>query len=182
MSQLFSLPLRGAGAALRRATLATLILGAGLGAAAAADLIDVTLDQAKVLQLPDKTATVIVGNPIIADVTMLKRNRYDRPHRQGLRRNQSDRARCAGQGARRIDRPRDAGRECADRATRHGSPILRLLAEVRADRQPRRHDQICHRYRRPDPSRAIRWCNRDIETRRKVDKSLTRRRPLSRSW
>ena len=74
MSQVFSLPLRGAGAALRRATLAALILGAGLGAAEAADLIDVTLDQAKVLQLPDKTATVIVGNPVIADVTMLKRN------------------------------------------------------------------------------------------------------------
>jgi hypothetical protein len=74
MSQVFSLPLRGAGAALRRAMLAALILGAGLATAAAADLIDVTLDQAKVLQLPDKTATVIVGNPIIADVTMLKRN------------------------------------------------------------------------------------------------------------
>jgi Flp pilus assembly secretin CpaC len=75
MSQVFSLPLRGAGAALRRAALAILISGAGLGAAEAANLIDVTLDQAKVLQLPDKTATVIVGNPVIADITMLKKNR-----------------------------------------------------------------------------------------------------------
>ena len=75
MPQLFSLPLRGAGAALACAMLVALILCAGLDAAAAANLIDVTLDQAKVLQLPDKTATVIVGNPIIADVTMLKRNR-----------------------------------------------------------------------------------------------------------
>jgi hypothetical protein len=74
MSQVFSFPLRGRGAALRRATLVALILGTGFGAAEAADLINVTLNQAKVLQLPDKTATVIVGNPIIADVTMLKRN------------------------------------------------------------------------------------------------------------
>src|SRR5580693_8557391 len=74
MSHLFSLPLRGASAALQSAMLATFILGAGLGAARAADLIGVTLDQAKVLQLPDKTATVVVGNPIIADVTMLKKS------------------------------------------------------------------------------------------------------------
>ena len=37
-------------------------------------MIGVTLDQAKVLQLPEKTSTVIVGNPIIADVTMLKKS------------------------------------------------------------------------------------------------------------
>lgn len=74
MPQVFSFPLRGAGAAFRRAALAALVLGTGLGAAEAADLVTVTLDQAKVLQLPSRTATVIVGNPIIADVTMLKRN------------------------------------------------------------------------------------------------------------
>jgi hypothetical protein len=39
----------------------------------AADTIDITLDQAKVLQLPPNTTTVIVGNPVIADVTMLRR-------------------------------------------------------------------------------------------------------------
>ena len=74
MSQVFFLPLGGAGAALRCAMLAALIFGASLGAAEASDLINVTLNQAKVLQLPDKTATVIIGNPIVADVTMLKRN------------------------------------------------------------------------------------------------------------
>jgi Flp pilus assembly secretin CpaC len=74
MSQVLSLRLRGAAAALWCAASAALILGAGFGAAEAADLINVTLDQAKVLQLPEKTATVIVGNPVIADVTMLKRN------------------------------------------------------------------------------------------------------------
>ncbi|MGE3644889.1 MAG: pilus assembly protein N-terminal domain-containing protein [Beijerinckiaceae bacterium] len=42
--------------------------------ASAADRIDVILDQAKVLQLPPATATVIVGNPLIADVTMINRN------------------------------------------------------------------------------------------------------------
>jgi hypothetical protein len=40
----------------------------------AEDVINVYLDQAKIIELPDKTATVILGNPIIADVTMLKRN------------------------------------------------------------------------------------------------------------
>lgn len=74
MSQVHSLPLRSVCAALRCGIVAALIFGAGLGVAAAADLISVTLDQAKVLQLPDKTATVIVGNPVIADVTMLKKN------------------------------------------------------------------------------------------------------------
>ncbi len=41
--------------------------------ALATDTIEVVLDQAKVLQLPPNTSTVIVGNPIIADVTMLRR-------------------------------------------------------------------------------------------------------------
>jgi hypothetical protein len=36
--------------------------------------IAVTLDQAKIAQLPDSTTTLIVGNPMIADVTMLKNN------------------------------------------------------------------------------------------------------------
>jgi Flp pilus assembly secretin CpaC len=44
------------------------------GPARAEDVINVSIDQAKVIQLPDKTSTVIVGNPIVADVTMLKGN------------------------------------------------------------------------------------------------------------
>ena len=36
--------------------------------------IAVTLDQAKIAQLPEGTTTLIVGNPMIADVTMLKNN------------------------------------------------------------------------------------------------------------
>jgi hypothetical protein len=34
--------------------------------------LKVTLDQAKVLQLPEGAKTLVVGNPAIADVTMLK--------------------------------------------------------------------------------------------------------------
>jgi Flp pilus assembly secretin CpaC len=40
----------------------------------AADVITVTLDQAKIISLPDGASTIIIGNPIVADVTMLKRN------------------------------------------------------------------------------------------------------------
>ena len=40
----------------------------------AEEVITVFLDQAKIIQLPEKTATVILGNPLIADLTMLKRN------------------------------------------------------------------------------------------------------------
>jgi Flp pilus assembly secretin CpaC len=57
---------------------AATVLGAGLignaGQVLAADNIAVVLDQAKVLQLPPNTATIIVGNPLIADVTMINRN------------------------------------------------------------------------------------------------------------
>ncbi|MDF2118038.1 pilus assembly protein N-terminal domain-containing protein [Roseiarcaceae bacterium H3SJ34-1] len=42
--------------------------------AQAADRINVVLDEAKVLQLPPNTSTIILGNPVIADVSMLKRN------------------------------------------------------------------------------------------------------------
>jgi hypothetical protein len=51
-----------------------ILLLAGSAAMAGDDVITVNLDRAKVIQLPDKTSTVIVGNPIIADVTILKRS------------------------------------------------------------------------------------------------------------
>ncbi len=38
------------------------------------DLIAVTLDQAKIAKLPTGATTLIIGNPMIADVTMLKSN------------------------------------------------------------------------------------------------------------
>jgi len=51
------------------------VLAAGASPArAATDIIAVTLDQAKIARLPQGAATLIVGNPMIADVTMLKNN------------------------------------------------------------------------------------------------------------
>ena len=38
------------------------------------DVIAVTLDQAKIAKLPTGATTLIIGNPMIADVTMLKNN------------------------------------------------------------------------------------------------------------
>src|SRR5258707_10701083 len=63
---------RDLGRKLRRAVAATFIAAAafGTGAAVAAEPIVVTLDQAKVVKMPDKVSTVVVGNPLIADVTM----------------------------------------------------------------------------------------------------------------
>jgi Flp pilus assembly secretin CpaC len=45
----------------------------GAMAAKAAETISITVDQAKVIELPERTATIIIGNPIVADVTMLKK-------------------------------------------------------------------------------------------------------------
>ena len=42
--------------------------------AIAADIITVTLDQAKIINLPAGSNTVIIGNPIVADLTLLPRN------------------------------------------------------------------------------------------------------------
>ena len=51
------------------------VLAAGATPARAeTSLIAVTLDQAKIARLPEGTATLIVGNPMIADVTTLKDN------------------------------------------------------------------------------------------------------------
>jgi Flp pilus assembly secretin CpaC len=41
-------------------------------AAPAVDTLTVTVDQAKIVQLPAGARTLIIGNPMIADVTMLK--------------------------------------------------------------------------------------------------------------
>ena len=53
---------------------AFLVAAGATPARAGTGVIAVTLDQAKVAQLPRGTATLIVGNPMIADVTMLKTN------------------------------------------------------------------------------------------------------------
>jgi Flp pilus assembly secretin CpaC len=43
-------------------------------ASRAEETIAVTLDRARVVKLPDRTQTLVIGNPIIADVTPLKSN------------------------------------------------------------------------------------------------------------
>lgn len=60
----------------RLATFATLI-AIHTGSAVAEepkvlDIVSVTVDNAKVMRLPERTQTVIVGNPMIADVSMQK--------------------------------------------------------------------------------------------------------------
>jgi len=45
---------------------------AAAGAAAPSDVLKITLDQAKIAKVPTGTTTLVVGNPSIADVTMLK--------------------------------------------------------------------------------------------------------------
>ena len=63
-----------------RTGLAILALGVSSFAALAAnpassdDILRITVDQAQVAKLPANTATVIIGNPAIADVTTLKNN------------------------------------------------------------------------------------------------------------
>lgn len=65
-------------ARLATALMAALLAAAALERAAAAEAaqkmetVSVTVDNAKVIRLPEKTQTVIVGNPMIADVSMQK--------------------------------------------------------------------------------------------------------------
>lgn len=60
------------GRTLRRAVAATLVAAAAFAAlpAGAEEPIAVTLDQAKVVKMPEKVSTVVVGNPLIADVNV----------------------------------------------------------------------------------------------------------------
>lgn len=54
---------------------ALVLLAALAGAplvAAPSDPVVVTVDHAKIIRLPEKTQTVVVGNPLIADVTVQK--------------------------------------------------------------------------------------------------------------
>lgn len=63
---------RNSGRRLHRIFATALCIAAALASrtAVAADQISVTLDQATVMKMPDKVSTVVVGNPLIADVTV----------------------------------------------------------------------------------------------------------------
>jgi Flp pilus assembly secretin CpaC len=50
--------------------LALAISLSGTAAALAAEQISVTVDQAKLVKLPEKVATIVIGNPLIADVSV----------------------------------------------------------------------------------------------------------------
>lgn len=48
-----------------------LVLLAALSAAPAkADSVSISVDQAKVMKLPERAATIVIGNPLIADATL----------------------------------------------------------------------------------------------------------------
>ncbi len=49
-----------------------LLLPAGIGVAAAAPVLAVSIDQAKVAKVPEGTKTLVIGSPIVADVTLLR--------------------------------------------------------------------------------------------------------------
>ena len=48
----------------------TIIFAATLGAPAQADTMTVNVDQAQVMKLPAKVATIVIGNPLIADAAL----------------------------------------------------------------------------------------------------------------
>jgi len=51
-------------------TAALALIKVALPVASAEDIISVMLDQAKIAKLPERTTTMIVGNPLIADVSI----------------------------------------------------------------------------------------------------------------
>jgi Flp pilus assembly secretin CpaC len=54
------------------AAVAAIMLSTAMAAAASGDdnVIAVNVDQAKIVRMPEKITTIVVGNPLIADVTM----------------------------------------------------------------------------------------------------------------
>ena len=54
--------------------IAAATIAAATHARAETTVINVTLDKASLIRMPEKAQTLIVGNPVIADVTVLKNN------------------------------------------------------------------------------------------------------------
>jgi Flp pilus assembly secretin CpaC len=57
---------------IRRARIATTLalIAAALPAASAEEVMNVFLDQARIAKIPERATTMVVGNPLIADVTI----------------------------------------------------------------------------------------------------------------
>ncbi|MGN6570027.1 MAG: pilus assembly protein N-terminal domain-containing protein [Pseudolabrys sp.] len=49
---------------------AAFALALGAACPALADTVDVNVDQARIMRLPDGVATIVIGNPLIADATL----------------------------------------------------------------------------------------------------------------
>ena len=50
------------------------VITCGAIAARADEAVNVALNQARILRMPEKTKTIVIGNPMIADVTMQRNN------------------------------------------------------------------------------------------------------------
>ncbi len=48
----------------------TIIFAATFGGSAQADPVTVNVDEARIMKLPDRVATIVIGNPLIADATL----------------------------------------------------------------------------------------------------------------
>ena len=48
----------------------TIIFAATFGGPAQADTLTVNIDEARIMKLPDRVATIVIGNPLIADATL----------------------------------------------------------------------------------------------------------------
>lgn len=55
---------------LRLAAALMLALGAACATPAFADSVSVNVDEARIMRLPDGVATIVIGNPLIADATL----------------------------------------------------------------------------------------------------------------
>lgn len=63
---------KGYGRRIDLCTLAILVLGIAFAAPARAetDTVTINVDQAQIMTLPDRVATIVIGNPLIADATL----------------------------------------------------------------------------------------------------------------
>jgi Flp pilus assembly secretin CpaC len=48
----------------------TIIFAATFGGSAQADSLTVNIDEARIMKLPDRVATIVIGNPLIADAAL----------------------------------------------------------------------------------------------------------------
>ena len=105
---------------------------------AAGPVIVATVDHARLVKIPVGTETLIIGNPTIADITMLKQNNlmiltpksFGETNFIALDKDGAPLAESVIQVVN--------GGRCARRAARHGPPVLQLRSSVPADRASRR--------------------------------------------